>query len=70
MTHAHKIIKLPEVLALTGKCKSSIYAEMKTGTFPSSISLGGRSIGWIFNDVQEWIQARIDESNPDEEGRG
>jgi len=28
-------------------------------SFPDSINLGGRAVGWIENEVDEWIEKRI-----------
>jgi prophage regulatory protein len=27
--------------------------------FPSSISLGDRALGWMENEIEEWIKSRI-----------
>jgi len=50
-----RIIKIPEVETLTAKSRSSIYQMMKDGTFPKSIPLGARSVGWRYGDVIDWI---------------
>lgn len=54
-----KIIRLPEVKSRTGLSRSSIYAFMKAGTFPASIRLGRRSIGWQESVITSWIEQRI-----------
>ena len=59
------ILRLPEVMARTGLSRSSIYDKMKKGEFPLSIRLGLRSVGWIADEVEEWIQDRIDASRRD-----
>jgi len=53
------IIRLPEVKRLIGLGRSSIYQMMKDGTFPRSVSLGTRAIGWRAGDVRAWLQARV-----------
>jgi prophage regulatory protein len=35
---------------------------MDLGTFPKRISLGGRAVGWLENEIQEWLQQRIEAS--------
>lgn len=55
---AHKIIRLPEVKKWTGLSKTGIYEAMKGGTFPRSVSLGARAVGWIESAVVEWINSR------------
>ena len=58
----HKIIRLPEVKALTGLSRSTIYQKIIEKTFPTQISLGPKSVGWLENDVQNWIQEKIAQS--------
>ena len=40
----NRIIRLPEVQALTGQSRSSVYRRAADGTFPAPIKLGERSI--------------------------
>jgi prophage regulatory protein len=41
---------------------------MSEGTFPSSISIGARAIGWIEAEVTAWIDYQIEESRRSEGG--
>lgn len=55
-----KIIRLPAVKEITGLSRSSIYLRMSNGEFPKSISLGGgRAIGWLEADIEQWLDERI-----------
>jgi prophage regulatory protein len=54
-----KFIRLPEVKNKTGLSRSSIYLRMSNGEFPQSISLGGRAIGWLESDINEWLEQCI-----------
>ena len=56
------IWRLPEVMAQTGLSRSTIYELIRQGQFPSQINLGPRAVGWIANEIADWIDARIDES--------
>jgi prophage regulatory protein len=56
------ILRLPAVISRTGLSRSSIYLRISQGEFPSSISLGGRAIGWIEEDIENWLQAKIEAS--------
>ena len=56
------IWRLPEVMAHTGLSRSSIYSKMGLDDFPQSINLGLRSVGWIADEVEQWINDRIDRS--------
>lgn len=54
----HKILRLKAVQDSTGLGRSTIYAMMKNGIFPQSVSLGQRSVGWYEADIQGWIASR------------
>ena len=53
------ILRLPVVKNRTGLSRSSIYHQMSEGTFPNSISLSSRSIGWVEAEINDWINGRI-----------
>ena len=67
----NRLIRLPEVLSRTGFGRTSIYRKMDEGTFPKSLKLGGpledsgkfdsRAIAWIEDEVDQWIQDRIED---------
>ncbi|WP_337161329.1 helix-turn-helix transcriptional regulator [Vibrio alginolyticus] len=50
---SHKIIRLPEVIDMTGLSRSTIYLRMSQGSFPLSISLGERAVGWLKVDIEK-----------------
>ena len=58
----YRIIRLKDVIALTGLSISTIYLRMVQGKFPKKINLGSRAVGWISSEVNEWIEERIRES--------
>jgi prophage regulatory protein len=58
----HKILRLPDVKKTTGLSRSSIYLRIANNEFPKAISLGGRAVGWLNSDIDEWINQRIEES--------
>jgi prophage regulatory protein len=53
------ILRLPTVKIRTGLSRSSIYLRMSNNEFPSSISLGGRSVGWLESDIESWLDEKI-----------
>lgn len=60
-----KLIKLPEVMARTGKSRSAIYQGIKEGTFPKQIRLGGpraRAVAWVEAEIDTHNQSCIDAS--------
>lgn len=56
---AEKLLRLRAVLERTGANTSDIYAGMKTGTFPKSVPIGRRTVGWVESEVEAWIEAKI-----------
>lgn len=59
-----RILRLPEVKHLTGKSRSTIYANMRSGVFPLPLHTGVRSVGWLESEIQNWIASRIAASRP------
>lgn len=53
-----KIMRLPEVLAVTGLKRSSIYAFIKKSNFPSPVPLGEKAVGWLESEILDWINQR------------
>lgn len=56
-----RIIRLKEVIDSTGLARSTIYKYIGEGTFPATVSLGDRCVGWVHSEVCAWILARIEE---------
>ncbi len=58
----HKILRLPGVKARTGLSRSTIYLRISEGNFPKPVSLGGRAVGWIEAEVNDWLNQQIETS--------
>jgi prophage regulatory protein len=56
-----KVLRLSAVIERTGKPKSSIYADMAKGSFPKPVPLGDKAVGWLEDEVDDWLAARIAE---------
>jgi prophage regulatory protein len=56
-----RIIRLREVIRCTGLARSTIYKFIEEGIFPGAVSLGGRAVGWVEEEVLDWVLARIEE---------
>jgi len=56
-----KIIRLQQVMEMTGLGRSTVYKYVSGSLFPKPIPLGGRSVGWLESEVKEWILDRIEE---------
>lgn len=60
------ILRRKQVEFRTGLSRSTIYARIAAGLFPSSIDLGGgRAVGWLETEINAWVQSRINESRKD-----
>lgn len=57
-----RILRLPAVKTRTGLARSTIYLRVSEGTFPKPISLGGRAVGWLESEIQEWLERCIEAS--------
>lgn len=62
---SYRILNIKSVIELTGLSRSTIYDLMSVksprhdATFPKRIQLTVNRVGWIEQEVQEWITARI-----------
>ncbi|TMU18031.1 AlpA family phage regulatory protein [Halomonas sp. ATBC28] len=67
MSHSHRISIVLRMKQMTQKLsisRSSIYEKMNPksprfdATFPKPIRLGAASVGWLENQVDEWLMSR------------
>ncbi|HEJ6046276.1 TPA: AlpA family transcriptional regulator [Pseudomonas aeruginosa] len=56
-----KVIRLQQVMEMTGLGRSTVYKYVSDNWFPKPIPLGGRSVGWLESEVNEWILDRVSE---------
>ncbi len=59
MSH-DRILRLPEVIQVTGISRSRIYFFMarETDPFPRSVQLGPNMVGWRSSEIEAWLAAR------------
>lgn len=55
-------LRLPEVKAMTGLSKSSLYALIREKTFPAPVRLGPRAVAWVKSEVTHWAMERVRQS--------
>jgi len=59
------LIRMPELLALTGLQRATVYKRLKDDpTFPRPVPLSdsparGAPVAWVLAEVQEWVKSRI-----------
>ena len=54
-----RLLRLPDVIRLTGLARSSIYDATRASTFPKPVPLCGRNVAWVSTEVAQWIADRI-----------
>jgi prophage regulatory protein len=54
------IIRRKTVQDRTGLSRSTIYLRIKKGTFPKPINLGSRAVGWLENEIEDWLRIKIE----------
>ena len=57
------MIKLKDVQRITSLSRSSIYAYIEKGIFPTQVKLGARSVAWLESDIQSWVESKINARN-------
>jgi prophage regulatory protein len=58
------MMRLPQVKEMTGLSRSTIYNWLTAGKFPAPVKLGPRSVAWVRQEIELWVQTRISESRP------
>jgi prophage regulatory protein len=59
-TNGARILRLPQVCAVTGFGRSMIYQMESEGRFPQRVHIGLRAVGWIESEIQDWLRIRIE----------
>jgi|HubBroStandDraft_1064217.scaffolds.fasta_scaffold03696_9 prophage regulatory protein len=52
-----KLLRIKEVIAMTGLSRMSIYRYERNGDFPKRRRLGHNSVAWL-EDIAVWVTAR------------
>ncbi len=53
------ILRLKDLHQRIKLSRSTIYAKIAAGDFPSPITLGPRAVGWLESDIEKWIKSRV-----------
>jgi prophage regulatory protein len=64
LSPATRVLRLKEVCSVTGLRRSFIYKLQSEKRFPHSIKIGARAVGWLENEVRDWINGRVRFSRP------
>lgn len=52
-------LRLPDVKAVTGLSKTSLYAMIREKSFPAPVRVGPRSVAWVRSEVRQWAVERV-----------
>lgn len=58
MNDSIQILRIGQVLELTGLSRTTLWRRVRAGEFPAPVRLGGlhsRAVGWRRSDVERWI---------------
>jgi prophage regulatory protein len=59
-----RILRLAQVIDVTGLGKTKLYELQAQGRFPMSVRITAHSVGWVEQEVQAWLSARLAERKP------
>ena len=65
------LIRLREVMKITGFGRSQIYKLINIGEFPKQIQISPGSLAWLESELETWMKERIRLSRDDDtQGQG
>jgi prophage regulatory protein len=53
------VLRIVDVERQTGLARATIYYFIKRGMFPRPIPLGLKSVGWLQEDINQWVRDKI-----------
>lgn len=53
-----RLLRRPDVEALTGLARSTMYRLIADGDFPRPVKIGAQAVAWRERDVLAWIESR------------
>jgi len=59
MSETNRILRRPEVERRSGLARSTIYELVAQRRFPAPVRLGSRAVGWLADEVDQWLEARV-----------
>ena len=65
---APNLLRLKEVISRTRLSKNTIYDRIRKKEFPAQIDLGGNCVAWSEDEIDRWIQAKMDARQVNEDG--
>ena len=53
-----RMLRIKDVIEITAMSNSTIYELIKSNDFPRPKRIGKRAVGWLENDIQNWVETR------------
>ena len=54
-----RILRLDQVIEVTGLGKTKIYELQAAGEFPMRVQITANTVGWVEEEVQAWLARRV-----------
>ncbi|MBO9108943.1 AlpA family phage regulatory protein [Agrobacterium sp. S2/73] len=64
MTEKPRLISLNDVCKMTSMSRTMINRYRAEGRFPLAVDLGERRVAFVREEVEAWVQAKIDARKP------
>lgn len=58
-TQGIRILRLSQVIEITGLRKTKLYELQAAGEFPMRVQITPRSVGWVEGEIQAWLTQRV-----------
>ena len=61
-----RLMKIKEVMHVTTLSRATVYKYMELKSFLKPVSLGGRAVARVADEVEDWVAQRITERDEQE----
>jgi len=65
---APSLLHLKDGITKTWLSKNNIYDRIRKKEFPAQVELGGNCVAWSEDEIDRWIQAKMDARQVNEDG--
>ncbi len=59
-----RFIRVVEVMEMLAVSRTTLWRMVRAGGFPAPVQITVRSRGFVLEDVEAWMQARVDQGPP------
>lgn len=57
--HPPRVLRRREVERRIGIGRSTIYSWIAERRFPAPVKLGAKSVGWLAQEIDDWVRDRV-----------